>query len=171
MNPPANAGGTDLICEHFGSDRVCVYSYLTPESVAVAMRSRLIEVRLLGCFVFAVLCFASLVAASHPSRRDLQQTNQQRPRTVGSQGTTNTQQQTNSSGEEVSEGDVVRVETQLVSVPAVVTDKVGHPLAGLRADNFVLLEDGKPQRVTNFAMTDAPFEIALLLDTSGSTRE
>jgi len=34
-----------------------------------------------------------------------------------------------------------------------------------------VLEDGKQQRVTNFATTEAPFEIALLLDTSGSTRE
>jgi VWFA-related protein len=71
----------------------------------------------------------------------------------------------------VAEGDVVRVETQLVSVPAVVTDRNGHPLAGLRAENFVVLEDGKPQRLTNFATTEAPFEIALLLDTSGSTHD
>ena len=65
----------------------------------------------------------------------------------------------------------MRVETQLVSVPAVVTDRNGHPLAGLQAENFVVLEDGKPQRVTNFATTEAPFEIALLLDTSGSTHD
>ena len=38
-------------------------------------------------------------------------------------------------------------------------------------ENFALFEDGKPQRLTNFATTEAPFEIALLLDTSGSTRE
>lgn len=44
-------------------------------------------------------------------------------------------------------------------------------MTGLRAENFVVLEDGKQQRVTNFATTEAPFEIALLLDTSGSTRE
>jgi len=73
--------------------------------------------------------------------------------------------------EEVDEGDVVRVETQLVTVPAVVTDRTGRPLAGLKAENFVVLEDGKPQHLTNFATTETPFEIALLLDTSGSTRE
>src|SRR5713226_4880070 len=135
------------------------------------MRARQIEVSLLGCFVFAVLCFASLAAADHARQQDPQQTNQQRPRTVGSQGTTNTQRQTNSSGEEVSEGDVVRVETQLVSVPTVVTDRNGRPVSGLRAENFAVFEDGRPQRVANFATTEAPFEIALLLDTSGSTRE
>lgn len=103
------------------------------------------------------------------SAKQQPQNQQQRPRTVG-QGNSNSQQ-TKSSGEEVDEGDVVRVETQLVSVPAVVSDRNGHPIAGLRLDNFQVFEDGKPQRVANFATTETPFEIALLLDTSGSTRE
>ena len=97
------------------------------------------------------------------------QTNQQRPRTVG-QSNSNKSGNANS-GDEVDEGDVVRVETQLVSVPAVVTDKTGHPIAGLKLDNFTVLEDGQPQRLLNFATTETPFEIALLLDTSGSTRD
>jgi Ca-activated chloride channel family protein len=37
-------------------------------------------------------------------------------------------------------------------------------------ENFTVYEDGRPQRITNFATTEAPFEVALLLDTSGSTR-
>src|SRR5438132_2848945 len=94
---------------------------------------------------------------------------QQRPRTVG-QSNSNSQQ-TNSKGEEVDEGDIVRVETQLVSVPAVVTDRNGHPITGLHLENFLVLEDGKAQKLTNFATTETPFEIALLLDTSGSTRD
>ena len=58
----------------------------------------------------------------------------------------------------------------MVSVPAVVTNSLGRPLAGLQAGNFVLFENGQPQSLANFATTEAPFEIALLLDTSGSTR-
>lgn len=136
------------------------------------MSAQRIAFRLLGCFVFAGLCLAFFVAASNARRQDPQQTNQQqRPRTVGSQVNANTRPQTNSSTEEVSEGDVVRVETQLVSVPTVVTDRNGRPVSGLGAENFAVFEDGRPQRVTNFATTEAPFEIALLLDTSGSTRE
>lgn len=73
-------------------------------------------------------------------------------------------------GSELDEGDVVRVETQLVSVPAVVTDKTGRPIVNLRAENFLLYEDGRPQQISNFATTETPFEVALLLDTSGSTR-
>jgi VWFA-related protein len=140
------------------------------------MRTKQIEVRLLGSFVCAVLMLAPFVIAGSAARQDPQQTNQQqRPRKVGPTPTPattgTTQQQTNTSAEEVGEGDVVRVETQLVSVPTVVTDRNGRPVAGLRAENFAVFEDGRPQRVTNFATTEAPFEIALLLDTSGSTRE
>ncbi|HEY5073562.1 MAG TPA: VWA domain-containing protein [Pyrinomonadaceae bacterium] len=142
------------------------------------MQKRSSEIRLLGCFVCALLSLVVWVAVGSASHQG--QTNQQqRPRTVGATTATPTpsstppanQQPTNSSTEEVSEGDVVRVETQLVTVPAVVTDRNGRPMAGLRAENFVVLEDGKEQRVTNFATTEAAFEIALLLDTSGSTRE
>src|SRR5438105_13760535 len=139
------------------------------------MPARQLEIRLLGCLVCAALSLAVSVAAGSTSRQG-QANQQQRPRKVGATPTPSStpptnQPQTNSSGEEVDEGDVVRVETQLVTVPAVVTDRTGRPLAGLRAENFVVLEDGKPQRLTNFATTEAPFEVALLLDTSGSTRE
>ena len=74
-------------------------------------------------------------------------------------------------GDEVNEGDVVRVETQLVSVPAVVTDSTGRPISGLKPENFRLIEDGQVQTIANFGTAETPFEIALLLDTSGSTRE
>jgi Ca-activated chloride channel homolog len=98
--------------------------------------------------------------------------NQQRPRRVaGAEQQPSPTPKSTNSGDEVDEGDVVRVETQLVSVPAVVTDSAGRPLSNLRPDNFQLFEDGKPQTITNFGTAQTPFEIALLLDTSGSTRE
>ncbi|MBA2527361.1 MAG: VWA domain-containing protein, partial [Pyrinomonadaceae bacterium] len=114
-----------------------------------------------------LLClFPSVVPASG------QEQTKQRPRRVA--GTENPsaapKDSPNSATEEVDEGDVVRVETQLVSVPAVITNSSGRPLAGLRPDNFLLFEDGQQQSISNFGTTEAPFEIALLLDTSGSTR-
>jgi Ca-activated chloride channel homolog len=66
--------------------------------------------------------------------------------------------------------EVIRVDTQLVDVPIVVTDKTGKPILNLKQNNFIVYEDGKPQEVSEFAATNAPFEVALLLDTSGSTR-
>jgi Ca-activated chloride channel homolog len=101
-----------------------------------------------------------------------QDNKQQRPRRVTTDATPSpTPAPVPSSTDEVDEGDVVRVDTQLVSVPAVVTNSDGRPVAGLRAENFLLFENGQQQRIANFATTDAPFEIALLLDTSGSTRD
>jgi VWFA-related protein len=126
---------------------------------------------------FIVGLSLSLVFAATAANQEPQPNKQQRPRTVGqgnqsnSKGNSNSSQPTNTSVEEVDEGDIVRVETQLVSVPAVVTDRNGRPLAGLKLENFAVLEDGKAQTLTNFATTETPFEIALLLDTSGSTRE
>jgi VWFA-related protein len=79
--------------------------------------------------------------------------------------------QKDAAGEEVDDDDVVRIETQLVSVPAIVTDRMGRPLTGLSAADFQIFEDGRPQKIANFSTTEAPFEVALLLDTSGSTRE
>ena len=99
-----------------------------------------------------------------------QQPNQQRPRRVIPAQEQTPANVNKPAPEEIDEGDVVRVETQLVSVPAVVTNSAGRPVAGLRAESFMLFENGEEQRITNFATTEAPFEIALLLDTSGSTR-
>ncbi len=39
---------------------------------------------------------------------------------------------------------------QMVLVPAVVTDKAGHHLTGLTKDDFVLLEDGREQKIASF---------------------
>jgi VWFA-related protein len=72
--------------------------------------------------------------------------------------------------EEVSEGDIVRVETTLISIPVSVMDRDGKYIPNLTKDDFHVWEDGVEQRVAYFASTDKPFTVALLIDTSGSTR-
>jgi len=66
--------------------------------------------------------------------------------------------------------EILRIDTQVVDVPIVVTDKTGKPLLNLKQNNFVVYEDNKKQEVVDFSTTNEPFEVALLLDTSGSTR-
>jgi Ca-activated chloride channel family protein len=68
------------------------------------------------------------------------------------------------------EDEVIRVDTELVEVPMVITDRAGRPLLNLTQSNFTVFEDGKPQQIADFGATSAPFEVALLLDTSGSAR-
>jgi Ca-activated chloride channel family protein len=95
----------------------------------------------------------------------------QRPRRVGNSEQTTEAKKGTQNSSEVDEGDVIRTDTQLVSVPAVVTDASGRPLSNLKAENFRIVEDGQAQTIANFGTTETPFEIALLLDTSGSTRD
>lgn len=46
---------------------------------------------------------------------------------------------------------VIRLETELVQIDMVVTDKDGKPVGGLRREDFELYEDGKRQAITHFA--------------------
>jgi len=72
--------------------------------------------------------------------------------------------------EEVSEGDIVRVDTTLVSIPVSVMDRDGKYIPDLRKEDFHIWEDGVEQKVAYFASTEKPFTVALMIDTSGSTR-
>jgi Ca-activated chloride channel family protein len=118
-----------------------------------------------------VLLILACVFIEGTRAQQIQQQPAQRPRRVaGSEQTTEAKKGSQGSAD-LDEGDVIRTDTQLVSVPAVVTDASGHPLSGLKPENFRLIEDGQPQTIANFGTTETPFEIALLLDTSGSTRD
>ena len=50
---------------------------------------------------------------------------------------------------------VIRVSVNLVQIDAVVTDSKGRHIAGLTADDFQLLEDDKPQKITHLSYLDA----------------
>jgi Ca-activated chloride channel family protein len=79
-------------------------------------------------------------------------------------------QQKDAGPEEVGEGDVVRVETTLVSIPVSVMDRDGKYIPNLRKEDFRIWEDGVEQQVAYFASTEKPFTVALMIDTSGSTK-
>jgi len=72
--------------------------------------------------------------------------------------------------EEVDEDEVVRVNASLVTVPVSVLDRDGRFIGGLRQEDFRVLEDGVEQRIAYFAPVEQPFTVALVIDTSGSTR-
>jgi VWFA-related protein len=72
--------------------------------------------------------------------------------------------------QEVDEDEVVRVESDLVTVNVSVVDRAsGRGLVGLSAGDFKVFEDGVEQHVEHFESADAPFDLLLLLDLSGST--
>jgi len=64
-----------------------------------------------------------------------------------------------------------RVNVKLVNVFVTVTDPRGAPVGNLVKDNFQVLEDGNPEKISIFAKESAlPLSIALEIDTSLSTR-
>ena len=71
--------------------------------------------------------------------------------------------------EEVAEGDVVRVNTSLVTVPVSVLDRQGRFIPDLQREDFRVFENGVEQAVAYWEPADKPFTVALLLDTSPST--
>ncbi|HMQ03877.1 MAG TPA: VWA domain-containing protein [Pyrinomonadaceae bacterium] len=65
--------------------------------------------------------------------------------------------------------DVLRVETDLITVPVSVFDRSGLYVANLRRSDFRIFEDGIEQEIAYFGTEDKPFTVVLLLDTSLST--
>src|SRR3954454_22523406 len=65
--------------------------------------------------------------------------------------------------------EVVKVDTDLVTIPVSVYDRNGLYIPNLRQNDFKIFEDGKEQPVAYFGTTDQPFTVILLIDTSPST--
>jgi Ca-activated chloride channel homolog len=61
----------------------------------------------------------------------------------------------------------IRVETDIVNVPATVLDANGKPVADLPESAFNLYENGTPQKIDRFeTLTNRPLELALMVDSS-----
>lgn len=74
--------------------------------------------------------------------------------------------------DEVDAGDVIKVETSLVSLNVSVFNNKSKMFVGaLSKEEFRVLENGQEQTVTYFASTDVPFDLVLLVDLSGSTKD
>ena len=96
-----------------------------------------------------------------------------RPELIGPEKNTpaaGTPASTSSGPEEISEGDIIRVDTQLVSVNVSVIDRgTNRGVNDLTKENFRLAEDNVAQQIAHFDSASAPFNLVLLVDLSGST--
>ena len=66
--------------------------------------------------------------------------------------------------------ETIKVETLLINIPLVVSDRDGRHVGGLRKEDFTILLDGEKQKIEYFADAEAPVSVAIILDLSGSTR-
>lgn len=63
----------------------------------------------------------------------------------------------------------IKVQTTLVSVPVIVSDRQGRYISGLRVQDFKLYQDRAEQPISYFDAAEEPLSVALLIDTSKST--
>ena len=100
-------------------------------------------------------------------------TPKQKPELIGPQknsAAAGTPAPVSSGPEEISEGDVIRVDTELVSVNVSVVDRgTNRGVNDLTRDDFRLYEDNVQQKIAHFDSASAPFNLVLLVDLSGST--
>lgn len=72
--------------------------------------------------------------------------------------------------EQVSDsGEVIKIETDLVTIPVRILDRKGRFIGGLAKENFKVFEDGVEQEIAYFSNEKQPFTVALVLDMSYST--
>ena len=67
------------------------------------------------------------------------------------------------------DGEVLRVDTELVTIPVKISDRKGRFIGGLMKADFQVFEDNVPQEITYFSNEQQPFTVALVLDMSYST--
>jgi Ca-activated chloride channel family protein len=71
---------------------------------------------------------------------------------------------------EISENDILKINTELVTLHVRVIDRNNHPINRLAKDDFRILEDGVPQPIFAFTEEEVPVIYGLAVDTSGSVR-
>lgn len=76
--------------------------------------------------------------------------------------------QPSAAGEEVDAEDVVRINSNLVTVPASVIDAQGRPVTDLKLEDFELRVDGQPKTISDLGSSETPVTLALLFDNSSS---
>jgi len=117
---------------------------------------------------------AGAIVLGYISRPEIASTDAKEPELIGANGPkraagTPAERVTS---DEITEGDVIRVDSQLVTLNISVIDRsTNRGLLGLAQSEFKLFEDGQEQRIVQFESSSAPFDLMLLIDLSGSTRE
>ena len=62
----------------------------------------------------------------------------------------------------------LKVDVSVVTVDVAVFNESGRPVTGLGKNDFAIYEDGRPQQIQTFAPVDAPYNMLLVVDRSGS---
>ena len=72
--------------------------------------------------------------------------------------------------EEEDDGEIIKVETNLVTLPVSVLDRDGRFISNLEQRDFQIFDNGVQQKVEYFQSVESPFTVILLIDVSPSTQ-
>jgi Ca-activated chloride channel homolog len=110
--------------------------------------------------LFAAVVAAFLLTGLHHSRAQVM---------PPSAGSTNTTASPTPTPPIKDEDEVIKIDTEVVNVLFTAQDRSRRLLTSLKREDVVILEDGKPQEVTDFSrQVDLPLSLAILIDTSAS---
>ena len=70
----------------------------------------------------------------------------------------------------VDDGEIIKVETNLVTMPVSVLDRDGRFISGLQKNDFKIFENGTEQKLDYFQSVEQPFTVIMLIDVSPSTQ-
>ena len=126
------------------------------------------KIRLLAIFIFISVCPCGMSCSIRPAVQPhlMAEANQRTPTP-----TPTPDKSFATAGRDTSsdDGEVIKVNTQLVSIPVRVLDKKNRFIGGMTKENFKIYEDDVEQDVALFSNEHEPFTVALLLDMSYSS--
>jgi len=125
--------------------------------------------------VIVILSLASIAAAQAGRNRQVTSDQKKAERTESAPATEQKNEKSDAQATpiEANQQDVetVKVETNLVTVPVIVSDRGDRYLPDLKQEEFTVFQDGVKQDISFFETVTAPFNVVLMLDTSASTQE
>jgi Ca-activated chloride channel homolog len=86
------------------------------------------------------------------------------------ENTTNIQQVATADAEGTKDDEILRVDTNLVTIPVKISDRNGRLVSGLKKEDFKILENNVEQEIAYFSNEEQPFTVALVLDMSYSSK-
>ncbi len=121
-------------------------------------------------FSFFIHSGSTVFAQSRPQRPDTSKGNQkknQRPTQEELDKQAEEQKRIDEEKNAIIDDDVLKIDTNIVNVDAVVYDKKSRQIiTGLKKENFAVFENGVKQDITNFAEPESPITVTLVLEYS-----
>jgi len=116
------------------------------------------------------LCFLALAVDAQSGQRTVNASGKANQRPAATPTPTPEISTDSSNVPAADDGEIITVNTQVVSIPVRVMDKKSRFVGGLKKENFKVVEDGVEQEVVLFSNEHQPFTVALMLDMSYSTK-